>query len=184
MMFAQSSDWWNIALHTTCRWSRRARSNECLIATSASIQLRTDYPKDWEWQGRFTHSSKNVPFYPRLCCDEFYSSPWRTLLVFVKIRQIFDLKLWTVVSPPYRSRSSPPNTRWKALDEIYNFHILLATSIFKMSHFFQHFAVKNVDESSKNLTNYSSKLTNDSSVRHFGVTKTAIRQHLSHGTRP
>ena len=34
----------------------------------------------------------------------------------------------------YRRRSQQPNTRWKALEEIYNFHILLVTLIFKNSH--------------------------------------------------
>ena len=47
------------------------------------------------------------------------------------IRQLdtcfLNLKLQKVRSRLYRGRFLRPNTRWKALDEIYNFHILLAT---------------------------------------------------------
>ena len=66
-------------------------------------------------------------------------------LVFGNGRPSF--KLWKARSQLYRRRFSRPNTRWKALDEIYlaSVYILLATSVFKFSQMFQRFR-QNVDE--------------------------------------
>mgnify|MGYP006952552199 CR=1 FL=1 len=55
----------------------------------------------------------------------------------------------------YQSWSSRPNTRWKALNEIYKFHKLLAALIFKSSQDFQHTSIVIL---TKNFARRSSKL--------------------------
>ena len=53
--------------------------------------------------------------------------PMLASILFVTLspgHHFFGLKLEPVRSPLYRGRFLRPNMRWKALDEIYNFHIL------------------------------------------------------------